>query len=55
MIMSVYRYFGAQWGADSNTDIIEKTAKATNVSSKTVRRVIQQASESGPNPITSPV
>lgn len=55
MIMSVYRYFGAQWGADSSTDIIEKTAKATNVSSKTVRRVIQQASESGPNPFTSPV
>ncbi|KAK4320060.1 hypothetical protein Pmani_009049 [Petrolisthes manimaculis] len=55
IIWNVYRYFSAQWGGDSSAEVLEKTAKATNVSVKTVRRVQRQASECDPNPITSPV
>ncbi|KAK4320485.1 hypothetical protein Pmani_008651 [Petrolisthes manimaculis] len=53
IIWNVYRYFSAQWGGDSSAEILEKTAKATHVSVKTVRRVQRQASECDPNPITS--
>ncbi|KAK4307375.1 hypothetical protein Pmani_020894 [Petrolisthes manimaculis] len=55
IIWNVYRYFSAQWGGDSSAEVLEKTAKATHVSVKTVRRVQRQASECDPNPITSPV
>ncbi|KAK3886425.1 hypothetical protein Pcinc_009429 [Petrolisthes cinctipes] len=55
VIWNVYRYFSAQWGGDSSTEVLEKTAKATQVSEKTVKRIKRQASECDPNPLSSPV
>ncbi|KAK3883463.1 hypothetical protein Pcinc_012239 [Petrolisthes cinctipes] len=55
VIWNVYRYFSAQWGGDSSTEVLEKTAKATHVSEKTVKRIKRQASECDPNPLSSPV
>lgn len=54
IIMSVYRYFSAQWGAASSDEVIEKTSKATEVPVNTVKKIKRQASECGHVPFSSP-
>lgn len=55
IIWNVYRYFSTQWGGDSSTEVLQKTVRATQVSEKTVQRIVRQGSECAPNPISSPV
>ncbi|KAG0714021.1 hypothetical protein GWK47_014949 [Chionoecetes opilio] len=55
IIMSVYRYFSAQWGAETSTEVIKKTAKATEVPVNSVKNIKRQSSECGHELFCSPV
>lgn len=54
MIAKVRSYLQRQWGAQSANELDDQTAKATGVTSRTLRKIKQEAARCHPQPTSFP-